>query len=54
MSIVPENIEKRLAKLETEAALIKSKLQSDSSKSPWWELLLEHLQTTQCMMKQCA
>ncbi len=39
MSIVPENIEERLANLEAEVALLKSKLQSDSPKTPWWETI---------------
>jgi hypothetical protein len=38
MSKVPENIEERLANLEAEVALLKTKLQSDS-KTPWWETI---------------
>lgn len=37
MSIVPEKLEERVAILEAEVALLKNKLESDSSKTPWWE-----------------
>lgn len=39
MSIVPENLEERVAILEAEVAFLKSKLQNDSSKIPWWETI---------------
>ncbi|RUS95923.1 hypothetical protein DSM106972_089360 [Dulcicalothrix desertica PCC 7102] len=48
MSIEPENIEQRVANLEAEVALIKSKLQSDS-KTPWWEAIVGKFALRPCV-----
>lgn len=37
MPVMPEQLEERVAILEAEVARLKSKVEGDSSPTPWWE-----------------